>query len=737
VSAQVVPRPAVHPAPAGASAALALVTVAGAAGLARTFADAAFWWPVVAVALAVHALGAWAHRRGLPTAVFVALGVVVAGVLTTWVVAGAATAYGLPGPGALDALRQTLARGWDALLTERPPVPTSPGLVAWSMLGIAAVAVGAEAIARHAAPAAALAPSVASFAVLAALGTARWRVGATLAYAAACLGYLLVTHRAERPSPPGGAPVPWAAAFGLGAAALVVGSATAALVPTEGGPLVDLRALGRPGAGPAGGGRIDPVVDLRRRLLRSGDLEVFRVAAPTRQRWRLVGLEGFDGDRWTLAPGPPGARLPTRPPGRAALVQRVEIAALRSPHLPAAATPVAARGVAVRAGPGGGLFGAPTREGMRYRVWSDPRAGPHRLSAADRARLSALPADLPRSVRAAARAVTRRSATPRERAEALEAFFLDGSFRYDLSVPPPAGPSALASFLERRSGFCEHFAAAHAAMARSVGLPARVVVGFTAGTWDPGSRTLVVRGRDAHAWTEIWIDGEGWVGFEPTPAGDAPGQADPALGAPAAPSAGTPTTTTAAPTTEPGSGAAPPPPAAAGGAPDGDPVPVEGPAPPGLGARSRPSLLLAAAGVVAALGAAGIRRVARALRRRHRRRAPDPAVALAGAYADAVELLESRGLPVAAGITPHALAGRVAERAAAAGAAFARLVDRYTRVVYGPAPATADDARAAWEHHRSLRRALRGRLDGRSTWLRRRRAATAGASAPPSPRRTA
>ena len=59
-------------------------------------------------------------------------------------------------------------------------------------------------------------------------------------------------------------------------------------------------------------------------------------------------------------------------------------------------------------------------------------------------------------------------------------------------------------------------------MARSVGMPARVAVGFTPGlTQGDGSR--VVLGRNAHAWPEVWFDGIGWVPFEPTPGRGAPG----------------------------------------------------------------------------------------------------------------------------------------------------------------------------------------------------------------------
>ncbi len=72
-----------------------------------------------------------------------------------------------------------------------------------------------------------------------------------------------------------------------------------------------------------------------------------------------------------------------------------------------------------------------------------------------------------------------------------------------------------------RRGYCEQFAGTYAAFARSIGLPARVAVGFTPGELTDG--VYVVRGQHAHAWPEVWFEGIGWVPFEPTPGRGAPG----------------------------------------------------------------------------------------------------------------------------------------------------------------------------------------------------------------------
>jgi hypothetical protein len=78
------------------------------------------------------------------------------------------------------------------------------------------------------------------------------------------------------------------------------------------------------------------------------------------------------------------------------------------------------------------------------------------------------------------------------------------------------GARAIAAFLDTRRGYCVHFASTMAVMARQLGIPARVAVGFTAGTRDAKGR-YVVGLHDAHSWPELYFEGVGWVAFEPTP----------------------------------------------------------------------------------------------------------------------------------------------------------------------------------------------------------------------------
>ena len=107
-------------------------------------------------------------------------------------------------------------------------------------------------------------------------------------------------------------------------------------------------------------------------------------------------------------------------------------------------------------------------------------------------------------------------------------------FEYSLDVPQGHGNNAIEAFLRQRIGYCEQFAGTFAAMARSIGVPARVAVGFTPGRASSPTAAASVLGKNAHAWPEVWFDGLGWVPFEPTPGRGAPG-AEGYTGLPAGP----------------------------------------------------------------------------------------------------------------------------------------------------------------------------------------------------------
>jgi transglutaminase-like putative cysteine protease len=103
-------------------------------------------------------------------------------------------------------------------------------------------------------------------------------------------------------------------------------------------------------------------------------------------------------------------------------------------------------------------------------------------------------------------------------ARAALALFHDGGFRYTLA-PAPLGRDAMDDFLfGTREGYCEHYASAFTVLMRAAGIPARVVTGYQGGYWNKLGNYLLVRNSDAHAWSEVWLAGRGWVRVDPTAA---------------------------------------------------------------------------------------------------------------------------------------------------------------------------------------------------------------------------
>lgn len=101
-------------------------------------------------------------------------------------------------------------------------------------------------------------------------------------------------------------------------------------------------------------------------------------------------------------------------------------------------------------------------------------------------------------------------------AQALALF--NREFTYTLQ-PPVLGMHSVDEFLfTSKRGFCEHFASSFSFLLRAAGIPARVVVGYQGGRWNPVENYLLVSQSDAHAWTEVWIEGKGWQMIDPTAA---------------------------------------------------------------------------------------------------------------------------------------------------------------------------------------------------------------------------
>jgi transglutaminase-like putative cysteine protease len=458
---------------------------------------------------------------------------------------------------------------------------------------------------------------------------------------------------------------------------------------------------------------VSPLVTIRDRMVNLGDVEAFAVVTDHPDYWRLTSLDIFDGTAWTSSGKYESAdgNLPSKLPDdtvKTVVRQQFTIRALSSLWLPAAYEPqtVVEEGdlnPSYEAESGTLTVGddRTTADGATYIVQSQiPVRDRTVLEAAGddvpggiRDRYTALPDDFSQRVRDLALTITAGQVGPYAKAMQLQSFFHNNEFTYDLDVANGHGNDAIERFLfETRRGYCEQFAGTYAAMARAIGLPARVAVGFTPGVADADG-VLHVRGEHAHAWPEVYIDGVGWLRFEPTPGRGAPDDTNYTGQPPAQVDPNNPGSSDTVPTetTVPnGVGTAAPPPGFDPGViPEFD---------PSLGTTSGVSTardstsvldllpLLAVLAVIALLIVGSIP-VAKTLRRRKRQALLRGSARgrIDAAWEDAVGALGLLDVPVDASATPRELANRAATAVGPDTApALADLAELTTEARFGP-----------------------------------------------------
>ncbi|MEV6328230.1 DUF3488 and transglutaminase-like domain-containing protein [Streptomyces sp. NPDC051909] len=501
----------------------------------------------------------------------------------------------LPGPEALGAFGDLFAAGVDDVGTYAPPAPNTPGIRLLLVTGVAVIGLLVDTLAvtfRNAAPAGL--PLLALYSVAAGLSGG----GAGLmAFLLAAAGYLVLllaegrdrlsawgrvfggAQRAGRAGSPigegGSASAPARTGARIGAVTLGVALLVPFALPGLGGGV--LGDSGGEGRGGRGGtiSAVNPLVSLQNDLRQPEDREVLRYRTNATDKsglyLRLVALDQFDGTSWKSSVRPI-EDVPEQLPWPDGLAQDVRVSEVTTNFVAAGEyeqkwlpMPYPASRVSIggswRYEPAGRMLvgdnGQSTR-GARYSVTSlDVRPTGEQLAAAPAApeklvrEYTRVPASLPADVRSTALEVTRGASSDYEQAVRLQDWFAeDGGFRYDVSVDSGTGVGAVSRFLKDKRGFCIHFSFSMAAMARSLGIPARVSVGFMPGTPQPdGSVSVGI--RDAHAWPELYFEGAGWVRFEPTPSrgtvpdytreqsagGSATPSAQPSTGASAQPSA--------------------------------------------------------------------------------------------------------------------------------------------------------------------------------------------------------
>lgn len=696
-----------------AELALAAVSLSVVVGFGRLFLGTSWRAPLLLVAVLVHATSALVRRLGVGVLGQLASAAVGVTLLVGWTLAPETLRFLLPTAETWTTLGAAIDEAVSAYPTARAPVEATDGFVLASMIGVAIVAAMANVAAfTLRAPLQALIPPFTLFVLGALLGSGEHRVGTAVAFVVTSLGFVLAVRGLEITSSttwlPGERNRGPDAHMRVGGALIGVCAVVAMVVgPALPGATEDAMWTWRGGGG-GGGDRtiISPLVDIQRRLVNQSRSVAFVVDAPTPSYWRMMSLDAFDGQQWTMSASmrEVSGSLAVGPVADGEVVrQRVEVRSLGSEYLPAAFSPVA-----IDAGDATVtwddrsatlLLDRPIPSGFRYEVDSLlPDVTPDQLRAvsgpvapAVAQRYLQLPALDPR-VAELAESVTAGADTHYDRALALQTFFRD-EFGYSLEVPDGSGTDSITRFLfEDRQGYCEQFAASFAAMARTLGMPSRVAVGFTEGDRS-GPSTYTVRGADAHAWPEIYFSGAGWVPFEPTPGRTAPGSSAWTGLTEDGPGSEDPSTT---PTSEP-EVASPPtippelqdqifPPGMELDGPTGS---LTEPSDPLVPTWARAPLLVV--GAVAAWFAlvsagAGLRH-----RQRRRRAGDDRAARVALAWSELVELLTWRGRAPHRNETYLEYARRVGQSAPATAVDLGRLADLATTARFAR---STDDAAA-------------------------------------------
>jgi transglutaminase-like putative cysteine protease len=737
------------------------MTLVVAGGMSRLFVGLTYLAPVLLSAATAHVLSALWRRLGLRCAVSILLSVVCAALISVWLVLPGSTWYGVPVGRTLHAVQGAIAHGVAAFQTLAAPASALPGFLLVITWSVAAAAIAGDALlCRADAPLEACVPAFTLFVFTAALGAPGGRAVTTALYLAAVTGFVLIEEMHRRTSlvpwlselsvQPGGwegvrapaRPQPrkdgqrrmLAAGAALGVAAVVVASLVGPNLPGARSPgLVTwhhhrARNLSRIAE--------SPLVSLKAELLSSSSVQVFSVAATRPSYWRLTALDHFNGTVWSATEAYQGATgqlagIASSGASSAELTQTYRLTGLASVWLPAAYRPVrldGARGAGYDRSSASLISPSKTSADTTYTVQSlVPHLTPAELSGArvdpgDKGLAPdlQLPANLPPSVVQLARQVVKGQTTPYGMALALQEFFRH-NFTYSLAPPPDSSVPALVDFLfDTRTGYCQQFAGAYAVMARAVGLPARVAVGFTPGQLGPDGLYHVLA-LDAHAWPEVWLGRYGWVPFEPTVGRGEPGaeaytsvapeQAEP-LGMT---SSLAPTTTVKVPSTTGPAG-----PTSSGHrsnnasspkAANGQGSPAAGGASGGHGARSAggtpvTALVAALAGsaLVLLLGTLLLLPAVRRARRRAWARGADRVVV---AFTEATEALARRGVARRTSETFGQYARRASPRCPPeARHALAELALAAEAAVYGPRLPSGEEVASAVSASRSVRRAL-------------------------------
>lgn len=248
-------------------------------------------------------------------------------------------------------------------------------------------------------------------------------------------------------------------------------------------------------------------------------------------RWRQVTYSIYNGRGWENPPAETSQRHAAGeswtefiPQSRRSLQQRFDFAAQPGVWLAAAGEAIAVDHsyVAHLRSPGDAIgleartdnyvvvsaVPAVSEEHLR----ADTAAPPEPIAAA----YLSLPPSLPPRVLALAQEITGKATTPYDKANAITAYLRHFPYTLDIPAPPP-GADVVDHFLfSLQRGYCDYYASAMVVLARAVGLPARLAIGYATGSYEPATGQYTVTEADAHSWPEVYFPDYGWIPFEPT-----------------------------------------------------------------------------------------------------------------------------------------------------------------------------------------------------------------------------
>ena len=541
-----------------------------------------FWTGLGAIAV-VAGVGTLTRRRPLPvTACLAAALAGLLLYLNAVFAAGRSWLLVVPNRSSLGYLWQLAMRGMTDADRFSPPVPLTPGLLLLGTAGIGLAALATDTLAvRLRSSAVAGLPLLALFIVPTTTPASRGGFGTTIVFCLGTAGYLLILNaegrerirrwgrtvglwRPDADRRPGYARAPGAvrasdarslAAAGrrIGLASIVVALCVPLFVP---GLRVNrmfpahVNIFGPAGSalGPGDGASVpNPLTQMTQDLRESQPSPVltYRTTDPEPQYLQMYILGNLSATAWTMGPGvgptvTATGKLPA-PQGLTGADHTQVTTHVTIGRGTVSATsgvsflPVPYPATAIRA-PGHWVMDAGTSmvlgfgtslSGLTYTVTSDdisPSGGQLDRAPAPPTAIADQYLNVPAAFRplaALARKVTAKAATDYGKAIALQRWFTQtGGFSYSLSATQPPNATGLSHFLTvSKRGYCQQFAFAMAVLARLLGIPSRVAVGFTSGSPTGVAGTWSVKTSDAHAWPELYFQGAGWLRFEPTPSG--------------------------------------------------------------------------------------------------------------------------------------------------------------------------------------------------------------------------